>query len=64
MEETKRAMILDGATDFYTLIREALELPRGDERTALLNRATERYLHEVLALLGRRREQVQLQQVG
>jgi len=38
-ESGKQAMMVDGATDFYALIRKALDLPRGDERTALLNRA-------------------------
>ena len=38
----KQAMIVDGATDFYALIRDALDMPRGDERTALLNQAMEK----------------------
>jgi predicted RecB family nuclease len=47
----KQAMMVDGATDFYALIRKALDLPRGDERTALLNQAMEKCPSEMLALV-------------
>jgi hypothetical protein len=53
MDTRKRAMILDGATDLYTLIRETLSLSKGDERVARLDEATERYLKDVLALEDR-----------
>jgi len=46
----KQAMMVDGATDFYALIRKTLDMPRGDERTALLNRAMDNYPNEMLAL--------------
>ena len=44
-------MMVDGATDFYALIRKALDLSRGDDRTALLNRAMEKFPNEMLALV-------------
>jgi hypothetical protein len=47
----KQAMMVDGATNFYALIRNALDMPRGDERAALLNRAMEKYPNEMLALV-------------
>jgi hypothetical protein len=47
----KQAMIVDGETDFYALIRNALDIPRGDERTALLKRAMENCPNEMLALV-------------
>jgi hypothetical protein len=47
----KQVMMVDGATDFYALIRNALDMPRGDERTALLNRAMEKCPNEMLALV-------------
>jgi hypothetical protein len=50
MDNRKQVMILDGATDLYTLIRDLLRLPKGDERVAALDRATETYLKAVLAL--------------
>jgi hypothetical protein len=53
MDHRKQALILDGATDLYTLIRDTLGLARGDDRTAQLNQATERYLKEVLAIEDR-----------
>jgi hypothetical protein len=62
MDYRKKAMILDGATDLYTLIRDILGLVRGDDRVAKLDQATERYLQEVLALEDR--EQPQLHLVG
>jgi hypothetical protein len=51
MNSTKRGEILDGATDFYIAIRKALGLPKGDTRTVVLHRATERYITEVMALV-------------
>jgi hypothetical protein len=53
MDHRKKAMILDGATDLYTLIREILGMVRGDARVARLDQATERYLKDVLALEDR-----------
>jgi hypothetical protein len=50
MDHRKKAMILDGATDLYTLIRDILGITRGDERVVQLDQATERYLKDVLAL--------------
>jgi len=50
MDNAKKAIILDGATEFYTLIRDVIALKKGDARAAALNRATERFLSEVLAL--------------
>ncbi len=50
MDDRKKTMILDGATDLYALIRDVLSLPCGDARTARLDEATERYLADVLAL--------------
>jgi hypothetical protein len=47
----KQAMMVDRATDFYALIRKALDIPRGDERTALLSRSLEEYPNEMLALV-------------
>ena len=51
MDNRRRAMIVDGATDLYTLIRDTLSLARGDDRVATLDEATERYLKEVLAIV-------------
>ena len=48
-ESGKQAMMVDGATDFYALIRDALDMPRGDERTALLNQAMEKCPNEMLS---------------
>jgi hypothetical protein len=62
MDYRKKAMILDGATDLYTLIRDILGISRGDERVAQLDQATERYLKDVLALEDR--EQPKLHLVG
>ena len=53
MDHRKQAMILDGATDLHTLIRNLLGINRGDDRVAKLDQATERYLHDVLALEDR-----------
>jgi hypothetical protein len=53
MDHRKKAMILDGATDLYSLIRDILGISRGDERVAQLDQATERYLKDVLALEDR-----------
>jgi hypothetical protein len=58
MDHRKKAMILDGATDLYSLIRDVLGISRGDERVAQLDQATERYLKDVLALEDR--EQLRL----
>jgi hypothetical protein len=60
MDYRKKAMILDGATDLYTLIRDLLGMTRGDERVAQLDQATERYLKDVLALKDRDQPQLQL----
>lgn len=62
MDHRKKALILDGATDLYSLIRDILGLVRGDDRVAKLDEATERYLQEVLALEDR--EQPKLHLVG
>lgn len=62
MDHRKKAMILDGATDLYTLIRELLGIAKGDDRGAQLDQATERYLKDVLALEDR--EQPKLHLVG
>jgi hypothetical protein len=53
MEPRKKAMILDGATDLYTLIRNILCMSKGDDRVAQLDQATERYLKDVMALEDR-----------
>ena len=53
MDHRKRALILDGATDLYTLIRDILGMSKGDDRVAQLDHATERYLKDVLALEDR-----------
>lgn len=53
MDHRKKAMILDGASDLYTLIREILGIVRGDDRVVELDHATERYLKDVLALEDR-----------
>jgi hypothetical protein len=60
MDHRKKAMILDGATDLYTLIRDILGMTRGDERVAQLDQATERYLKDVLALKDRDHPQLHL----
>src|SRR5262249_25831124 len=51
LDSGKQAMMVDGATDFYALIRKALDLPRGDERTAFLNQAMEKCPNEMLGLV-------------
>ena len=56
MDHRKKAMILDGATDLYTLIRDILGISRGDDRVAQLDEATERYLKDVLALEDREQQ--------
>jgi hypothetical protein len=43
MDHRKKVMILDGATDLYTLIRDILGMTRDDERVAQLDQATERW---------------------
>jgi len=53
MDHRKQALILDGATDLYTLIRDTLCLSKGDDRVAQLDRATEQYLKQVLAIKDR-----------
>jgi hypothetical protein len=55
-------MILDGATDLYTLIRNILHILKGDDRVAKLDQATERYLKDVLALEDR--DEAKLHLVG
>ena len=60
MDHRKQAMILDGAADLYSLIRDVLNMGRGDERTPLLDRATEHYLREVLAISDRDRPALRL----
>lgn len=65
MDHRKKAMILDGATDLYTLIRDILDMTRGDERVAQLDEATERYLKDVLALKDRDQPKLHLvEEVG
>ena len=60
MDHRKKAMILDGATDLYSLIRDILCISRGDDRVAELDRATERYLKDVLALEDREQPNLHL----
>jgi hypothetical protein len=60
MDHRKKAMILDGATDLYTLIRSVLGMPKDDERVVLLDQATEAYLKQVLALEDRVRPTLHL----
>jgi hypothetical protein len=50
MDYRKKAMILDGATDLYALIRNVLGMSKDDERAAKLDQATEVYLKQILAL--------------
>jgi len=50
MDYRKKALILDGATDLYTLIRDILGIARSDDRGTQLDLATEAYLKQVLAL--------------
>ena len=47
----KQAMMIDWCDRFLRLIRNALDMPRGDERTALLNRAMEKCPNEMLVLV-------------
>lgn len=60
MDHRKKAMILDGATNLYTLIRDILGMTRDDARVARLDEATERYLKDVLALEDRDLPKLQL----
>jgi hypothetical protein len=60
MDHCKKAMILDGATDLYTLTRDILGMVRGDDRVAKLNQATARYLKDVLALEDREQPKLHL----
>jgi hypothetical protein len=60
MDHRKQAMILDGAADLYSLIREVLAMSSSDQRLPLLDMATERYLKEVLALEDRDRPALRL----
>ena len=60
MDPRKKAMILDGATDLYTLIRDPLGMSKGDDRVAELDQATEAYLKEVLALEDRDQPKLRL----
>ena len=53
MDHRKKAMILDGATDLYTLIRDILGMSKDDARVAQLDQATEAYLKQVLAMEDR-----------
>ncbi len=53
MDHRKKAMIIDGATDLYALIRNILDMSRGDDRVAQLDQATETYLKQVLSLEDR-----------
>jgi hypothetical protein len=55
MDHRKQAMILDGAADLYSLIREVLGMSSSDQRVTLLDQATERYLKDVLELPDRDR---------
>ena len=60
MDHRKQAMILDGAADLYSLIRDVLGMSKSDDRVPLLDQATERYLKDVLALKDRDRAPLQL----
>lgn len=60
MDHRKKAMILDGATDLYTLIRDILSISKGDDRVAKLDHVTERYLNDVLALEDREQPKLHL----
>ena len=60
MDHRKQALILDGAKDLYTLIRDIVGMSEGDERVARLDRATERYLKDVLALEDREQPKLHL----
>ena len=60
MDHRKQAMILDGAADLYSLIRDVLGMSKTDERVPLLDQATERYLKDILALKDRDRAPLQL----
>ena len=60
MDHRKQAMILDGAADLYSLIRDVLGMAKTDDRIELLDRATERYLKDVLSLKDRDRPALQL----
>jgi hypothetical protein len=50
MDMSKQALILDGATDLYTLICDTLRIRRGDERLTALDEATEVFVRRVLAI--------------
>jgi hypothetical protein len=54
MDHRKQALILDGATDLYTLICDTLGITRGDQRLAALDEATEVFVRQVLAIEDRR----------
>jgi hypothetical protein len=64
MDHRKQAMILDGAADLYSLIRDVLDMipndSSPDDRIPLLDQATERYLKDVLALQDRDRPALHL----
>lgn len=60
MDHRKQAMILDGAADLYSLIRDVLGMSKSDDRIAILDRATERYLEDVLSLKDRDRAPLHL----
>lgn len=60
MDHRKQAMILDGAADLYSLIRDVLGMSKSDDRIPILDRATERYLKDVLALKDRDRAPLHL----
>jgi hypothetical protein len=53
-------MILDGATDLYTLICNTLGISTGDPRLAQLDQATDAYVKQVLALEDREPTKLQL----
>ncbi len=55
MDTRKQALILDGATDLYTLICDTLRIHRGDARLAALDEATEVFVRRVLAIEERPR---------
>ena len=60
MDHRKQAMILDGAADLYSLIRDVLGMSKTDERVPLLDQATARYLKDILALKDRDRAPLHL----
>ncbi len=60
MDHRRQAMILDGATNLYSLTRNILGMPKGDDRVAQLDQATERCVKDVLALEDREQPKLRL----